>query len=135
MSYRRHTHSSTTTTTYGLYRSRSGMIFGVAKGLAISCNLPIWLVRFLFVFIGILTHFLPALLVYAVLAVIMRPEPVIDFTSDEEREFYNTYGDSRGSAVGRIKSILGKLDKRVQRLENAVTDPEKDWERRFRNSS
>lgn len=111
------------------------MIFGVAKGLAISCNLPIWLVRFLFVFIGILTHFLPALLVYAVLAVIMRPEPVIDFTSDEEREFYNTYGDSRGSAVGRIKSILGKLDKRVQRLENAVTDPEKDWERRFRNSS
>lgn len=119
---------------YGLYRSRKGMIFGVAKGLAISCNLPVWLIRFAFIFFGLLTSVFPVVLVYVVLAVIMRPEPVLDFSSVEEKEFYNNYGGTRRPALERMRSILSRLDKRVQRLENAVTDPENDWERRFRNS-
>lgn len=119
---------------YGLYRSRSGMICGVAKGLAMSSCLPVWVVRVGFIFFGLLTQVFPVLVVYIVLAVVMRPEPVVDFTTEEDREFYNTYGNERRSALHRMKDILGKLEKRVQRLETAVTDPEKDWERRFRNS-
>ena len=119
---------------YGLYRSRNGMIFGVAKGLGRSANLPVWLVRLAFILFAILTQVVPTVLVYLLLAIVMRPAPVIEFTTAEEREFYNTYGDARRPALERMRGILGRLEKRVQRLENAVTDPEKDWERRFRNS-
>ena len=119
---------------YGLYRSRRGMIFGVAKGLANSCNLPVWLIRLAFILFAILTQVIPTVVIYIVLAIVMRPEPVICFDSEEEREFYNSYGNTRRPALERMRSILSKLEKRVQRLENAVTDPENDWERRFRNS-
>lgn len=119
---------------YGLYRSRRGMIFGVAKGLALSSRLPVWLVRVGFIFFAILTQVIPTVIIYIVLAIVMRPEPVIGFESEEDREFYNNYGDTRRPALERMRSILSKLEKRVRRLENAVTDPENDWERRFRNS-
>ncbi len=68
-----------------------------------------------------------------ILAIVMRPEPVLAFRSEEEAEFYNTYGGSRLSALQRMQSIMKRLETRVQRLEDAVTDPEKDWDRRFRN--
>lgn len=122
------------TVAYGLYRSRSGAIFGVAKGLAISCNLPVWLVRLAFIVFGLITQVAPTVVIYIILAIVMRPEPVIGFNTVEEKEFYNSYGGTRKPALERMRSILSRLDKRVQRLENAVTDPENDWERRFRNS-
>jgi phage shock protein C len=117
----------------GLYRSRSGMIFGVAKGLAESAGFPIWFVRVAFIFVALLTSVIPTVLVYLLLAIFMRQEPVIEFNSDEDQAFYDTYGNSRKSALERMRGILEKLDKRVQRLENAVTDPERDWDRRFHN--
>jgi phage shock protein C len=110
------------------------MILGVAKGLAHGFNLPVWLVRVGFIFIALLTQIVPTVIAYLLLAAIMRREPVLGFNSNEEREFYNTYGESRRPALERMRDILGRLDKRVRRLEDAVTDPENDWDRRFRNS-
>lgn len=121
------------TTNRGLYRSRNGWIFGVARGLADASGFPVWFVRIAFIFFALFTQVVPTVIVYIVLAIVMRQEPVLEFNSEEEREFYNTYGNSRRPALERMRSILEKLDKRVQRLENAVTDPEKDWDRRFRN--
>ncbi len=118
----------------GLYRSRNGFIFGVAKGLSDCSGFPVWFVRIAFIFAAIFLQVVPMVIVYIVLAIIMRPEPVLEFNSEEEREFYNTYGNNRRPALDRMRGILQKLDKRVQRLEHAVTDPEKDWERRFRNT-
>jgi len=117
----------------GLYRSRNGMIFGVAKGLSECSGFPLWFVRVAFVFAALLTEVIPVIIVYIILAIILKQEPVLGFGSEEEREFYNTYGNSRLGALERMRGILQKLDKRVQRLENAVTDPEKDWDRRFRS--
>lgn len=117
----------------GLYRSRNGWIFGVARGLAEGSGFPVWFVRIAFVFFALFTQVIPTVVIYIVLAIVLRQEPVLEFSSEEEREFYNTYGNSRRPALERMRSILEKLDKRVQRLENAVTDPEKDWDRRFRN--
>jgi phage shock protein C len=127
-------HSETEGVQYGLYRSRSGAFLGVAKGLAQGFKFPVWLVRVAFIFIALLTHVVPTIIVYLILAAIMRKEPILDFSSSEEREFYNTYGDNRRPALHRMRDILSRLDKRVRRLEDAVTDPENDWERRFRNS-
>lgn len=117
----------------GLYRSRNGWIFGVAKGLADGSGFPVWFVRVAFIFFALFTQVVPTVVVYIILAIVLRQEPVLEFDSEEEREFYNTYGNNRRPALDRMRSILEKLDKRVQRLENAVTDPEKDWDRRFRN--
>jgi phage shock protein C len=118
----------------GLYRSRNGLFFGVAKGLANQANLPVWVVRFSFIIAAILTQVLPVVVLYLVLAIVIRPEPMLNFSSVEEKEFYNTYGSTRKPAIDRMRSILERLEKRVQRLENAVTDSEKDWERRFYTS-
>ena len=95
--------NSQSSVNYGLYRSRSGMILGVAKGLAISANLPVWLVRLIFILFALLTHLIPTLLVYVLLAILLRPEPVVEFTTAEEREFYNTYGDARRPALERMR--------------------------------
>jgi phage shock protein C len=115
----------------GLYRSRKGVILGVAKGLALSANLPVWVVRVAFIFTGLITQVIPVVVLYIVLAVLLKPEPVLHFQTAEEKEFYNSYSTDRRSAIERMRSILVRLEKRVQRLENAVTDSEKDWDRRF----
>ena len=117
----------------GLFRSRSGIFLGVCKGLANWTNISVVWVRASFVILALLSNLFPVFLVYLILAIVMRPEPVLAFRSEEEAEFYNTYGGSRLSALQRMQSIMKRLETRVQRLEDAVTDPEKDWDRRFRN--
>lgn len=117
----------------GLFRSRSGVFLGVCKGLANWTNIPVGWVRASFVILALLGSMFPVFIAYVILAIVMRPEPVIAFRSEEEAEFYNTHGGSRLSALQRMQSIMKRLETRVQRLEDAVTDPEKDWDRRFRN--
>lgn len=58
----------------GLYRSRSGMIFGVCKGLAQNLDLDVTMVR-LVVAVGAFFSFGTLALLYIAAALIMKPEP------------------------------------------------------------
>ena len=118
-----------------LYRSRSGMIFGVCKGLADYLNLKVGWVRIIAVAILIFTGIWPIVVIYLLAALLLRPEPVIPLETEEAHEFYNSYTSSRSLALHRLKRTFDNLDRRIQRMESTVTAREYDWERRLNESS
>ena len=120
-------------TTRTLYRSRRGWVFGVCQGLADYADISVLWVRFA-AFLGFLfTGFWPMLLLYIVAAIFLKPAPVMDFTDDEEWDFYQSYTADRKRALLRLKKRCEALDRRTCRMENIVTNREFDWNRRFQS--
>ncbi len=118
----------------GLYRSRTGAILGVCKGVARYFDLSVTGTR---VFAGILlivSGFWPGLILYFLAALLMRPEPVLPLETEEEQEFYHSYASSRPMALHRLRKTYDNLDRRLQRREGVVTSREYDWERRLKQS-
>ncbi len=114
-----------------LYRVRDGAIFGVCKGIAEWRDLPVGVVRLCAIFLAIFSSFWPAVLIYIVAALLMKVEPVVPFEDDADEEFYASYSTSRHMAIQRLKRSFDSLDQRIQRMENAVTARDYDWEERL----
>jgi phage shock protein C len=115
----------------GIYRSRSGTIFGVCKGLAEHFDFALFWVRFVAVFLLVFSGLWPAMILYILAALIMKPEPVIPLSSADERQFYDHFSSSRHEAAQRLKRRYDGLEKRIRRMEDVVTSREYDWERRL----
>lgn len=114
-----------------LYRSRDGAIFGVCKGIAEWRDLPVGVVRLGAIFLVLFTGFWPVVLIYIVAALLMKVEPVVPFEDEADEEFYSSYSTSRHMAIQRLKRSFDNLDQRIQRMENAVTARDYDWEERL----
>jgi len=119
----------------GLYRSRDGLFFGVCKGLAEWRNFSVFWMRLFTVIIAFLTGFWPVIIAYVFAAMFMKPKPVVPFEHDEDREFYDSYVNSRQLALKRLKKVADSLERRTIRLESRVLDREADWDRRFKSQS
>jgi phage shock protein C len=115
----------------GLYRSRQGVILGVCRGIADYFDFSVIWIRIIVVFLLIMTGIWPVAGLYFIAALIMKPEPVIPLSSDDEREFYDSYTHSRHHAVSRLKRRFERLERRIRRMEDVVTSKEYDWDRRF----
>ena len=115
----------------GIYRSRNGIILGVFKGLSNSFDLSVKWLRFFGVVIFIISGFWPIAVFYILAAFIMKPEPMIPLETLDESEFYDSYSRSRRGAVNRVSRKFDNLNRRIQRMEEIVTDKEFDWERRL----
>jgi len=115
----------------GIYRSRSGMILGVCKGLAAHFDFSIFWTRVIALIFLIVVGFLPAIGLYLLAALLMKPEPVIPIQNSGEKEFYDSYTYSRQGAVQRLKRRYGNLQRRIQRMEHIVTSAEYDWDKRL----
>ena len=124
------THSSRT-----LYRSRRGWFFGVCQGLADYADIPVFWVRVATIIACLFTGFWPMALLYIAAAIFLRPAPVIEFTDDEDWNFYQTYVADRKMALVRLKRRCESLDRRTRRMENVVTNREYDWDRRFQSGT
>lgn len=116
----------------GIYRSRDGVIFGVCRGLAEHFDFSLFWTRTLAVIFLLFTGFWPALGLYLLAALVMKPEPAIPIENEAEQEFYDSYTISPGSAAQRLKQRFEKLERRIRRIENTVTAREFDWEERLR---
>ena len=115
----------------GLYRSRSGIILGVCKGVAEYLDVSVFWTRAIAVGLLIFTVVWPIVLLYILAALLMKPEPVLPLETESDREFYNSYTSSRTMALHRLKRTFDSLDRRLRRMENIVTAREYDWERRL----
>lgn len=113
------------------YRSRSGMVLGVCKGLATHLDFPLFWMRFFAILAMFFTGLWPLVGLYFLAALVMKPEPVIPFRTTTDEEFYNSYTSSRRTAIQRIRRTYEELDRRLQRLETRVTDREFDWHARL----
>jgi len=117
-----------------LYRSRDGALFGVCKGLAEWAEIKVGLVRLAFIIATIMTSS-GMLLVYFLLAIFMKPEPIVTPHSESDAEFYNSYSRDRKRALQRLKRKMDSLNRRTRRMESTVTEKEFDWERRFNSGT
>lgn len=118
--------------TNSLYRSRKGLIFGVCRGIAEYFDFsPFWIRTGVLVAL-VLTGFWPVTGLYLLAAIIMKPEPVIPITGDDEQEFYDSYTGNRHRAVQRLKKRFDRLERRIQNMEHIVTGPEYDWDNRMK---
>jgi phage shock protein C len=115
----------------GLYRSRSGLIFGVCRGLADCLGFSVFWMRVIFALLFFFTGFFPIVVVYFVGALLMKPEPVLPFETEADREFYDSYASSRSMAIHRLKRTYGALDRRIRRIESIVTSRDFDWDKRM----
>jgi phage shock protein C len=115
----------------GIYRSRSGAILGVCKGLAAHFDFSIFWTRVIALILLFVAGFLPAIGLYLLAALLMKPEPVIPIHDAAEKEFYDSYTNSRHGAVQRLKRRYENLQRRIQRMEHIVTSAEFDWENRL----
>jgi phage shock protein C len=116
----------------GIYRSRQGAIFGVCRGLAEHFDFSVFWVRLIAVVMLILSGLWPAMILYILAALVMKPQPVMPISSPDEQQFYDSYTASRHDAAQGLKRRYEGLEKRIRQMEDIVTSREYDWERRLR---
>ncbi len=119
----------------GLYRSRHGIIRGVCRGVAEYLDFSVTWTRLVAVGLLIFTGIWPMVGIYFLAMLVMKPEPLVPISSDDEEEFYQSYTTSRGLALQRLQRVYDKIDHRVQRMEHSVTAREHDWDRRLNGNS
>ena len=115
----------------GLYRSRDGAILGVFRGLSENLDLNLFWLRVIAIILLVVSGIWPAMILYFLAAIVMKPEPVLPLETPDEEEFYDSYTYSRKGAVHRLLQQFQNIDRRVQRMEHIVTDREFDWERKL----
>jgi phage shock protein C len=115
----------------GLYRSRQGVILGVCRGISDYFDFSLLWTRILAVIFLLVSGFWPAMGLYFIAALLMKPAPVIPIQTEAEQEFYDSYTQSRNGALYRLRRRYQKLERRIQRMEDKVTSREFDWENRL----
>jgi len=107
------------------------MMLGVFKGLAEYYDFSVGWLRTIGIIIFIFSGFWPIVVLYLLAALLMKQEPMIPLESLEDKEFYDSYAQSRSGAVHRMKRRFDSLNRRIHRMEDIVTDKEFDWEERL----
>ena len=115
----------------GIYRSRNSKILGVCRGLAEHFDFSVFWARVMALIFLVFTGFWPAIGLYFLAALLMKPAPVIPLETDAEKEFYDSYANSRSGATRRLKRRFDNLERRIQRMEDIVTGREFNWENRL----
>jgi phage shock protein C len=115
----------------GIYRSRKGIIFGVCRGLAEHFDFSVFWARAIAVIFLFVSGFWPAIGLYLIAALLMKPAPVVAIENEAEQEFYNSYANSRHLAARRLKRRYENLERRIRRMEHMVTTREFEWENRL----
>jgi phage shock protein C len=118
----------------GIYRSRHGAIFGVCRGVAEHFDFSVFWVRFIAVLMLLVSGLWPAIILYLLAALVMKPQPVMPISSADEQQFYDHYTSSRHEAAQQLRRRYDGLEKRIRRMEDVVTSHEYDWDRRLRTT-
>ena len=106
----------------------------MCKGLAEHFDFSVFWTRVIALILLCVAGFFPAIGLYLLGALLMKPEPVIPVRNSAEKEFYDSYTYSRRGALQRLKRRYENLQRRIQRMEHIVTSAEYDWENRLNNS-
>ncbi|MDP6439600.1 MAG: PspC domain-containing protein [Candidatus Brocadiia bacterium] len=110
------------------------MILGVCRGITEYADVSVFWVRLGAVALLVMSGVWPMVVVYVLAALLMKKEPVVTFSSDFDREFYESYASNRTLALRRLNRIYQRLDRRIQRIESTVTARGFDWDQRLHGS-
>jgi phage shock protein C len=115
----------------GIYRARNGVIFGVCRGLAEHFDFSVFWARAIAVIFFFVSGIWPAIGLYLIASLLMKPAPVVAIKNEAEQEFYNSYANSRHLAARRLKRRYENLERRIRRMEHIVTTREFEWENKL----
>jgi len=141
---------------WNVYRNSSrGKVAGVCAGLSDRFGVKVWWIRAAFIVLAVVYHAIPAVLLYLLLALIMRPrtEPIGYVMPDAMPAGPGAYGWAPGSAYAgpyppgfsapggyppgprltELKTRFTALDARLNRIEAIVTSEELSLRRKFRD--
>ncbi len=121
--------------TKGIYRSRNGVIMGVCKGLSEHFGIPLFWLRALFITMLLLGGVWPMMGLYFLAAFMLKPRPLKAFETEHEKEFYNSYVDSRKNTVRALHKRYKQMEHKIERMEEIVTGKEFEWDRKFHAGS
>ncbi|UCF93229.1 MAG: PspC domain-containing protein [Desulfobacterales bacterium] len=96
----------------GIYRSRQGAILGVCRGLAEHFDFSLFWTRVLALIFFLCTGFWPAIGLYLVAALLMKPEP--------EPVSHGGPTHFRPGATDGLKRKFADLEGRMRRMEDRV---------------
>lgn len=113
---------------------RRGKIAGVCRGLADYFGWNVKWLRLAWILATVFFFPMP-LIVYAVLAVVMKPDrtggPV--YQSSEEERFWRTFSVKPKATFSELKHRFRALDARIAEMEFAVTSSEYGLRKQFRD--
>jgi phage shock protein C len=122
-----------TYTSRRLYRSRNGMLLGICQGIADWRDLPVFVVRLIFVVICLATAVAPCVIIYLLLGLIIPLEPRGAYRhSKADDNYYENFKKNGKATMDDIKNEFDNLKSRVNKMEDEATkDKESDWDNRF----
>jgi Putative stress-responsive transcriptional regulator len=118
--------------TYGPFRAKDGVIFGVAKGLADHFDWSVGLVRLILILSAIFLFLWPTIIIYLLAALLMSPAPEGRLDTQEERDIWLQTQLDPGAAMEQLSRRAGAVEKRLRRLEDFITSREYAWSRKMR---
>jgi phage shock protein C len=117
-----------------LYRdTRNGRVAGVCAGLALYFDIKVKFVRLAVILGMVFGMFVPIMITYVVLAVLLKPMPEQLFKSDTDERFWRTVNVAPNLSVGELKTRFRTLDRRLAEMEARVTSDEFNLRQKFRD--
>ena len=116
-----------------LYRdTRRGLVAGVCAGIADYIGVEPIVVRLGFA-LALLLAFVPAVVAYIALAVILKPRPPTLYASREEEAFWRGVATAPDDTLQSLRRKFAELEARLRHMGTQIASREYELHRKFRD--
>jgi phage shock protein C len=112
--------------------SDRGIIAGVCAGIADYIGVEPIVMRLVAV-LGLVFFFPPTIVVYVILALVLRPKPSALYASADEEAFWRGVGTAPADTLQSLKRKFVDLEARLAQMEGQVTSGDFELHRKFRD--
>jgi phage shock protein C len=112
--------------------SDRGIIAGVCAGIADYIGVEPIVMRLVAV-LGLVFFFPPTIVVYVILALVLRPKPPALYASPDEEAFWRGVGTAPADTLQSLKRKFVDLEARLAQMEGQVTSGDFELHRKFRD--
>lgn len=125
--------TNSSSTRHRLWRNTDrGILAGVCAGIADYIGVEPIVIRLVAV-LGLVFFFPPTIVVYVILALVLRPKPPALYQSPDEEAFWRGVGTAPADTLHSLKRKFADLEARLGHMESQVTSGDFDLHRRFRD--
>ena len=125
--------TNSTSTRHRLWRDRDrGIIAGVCAGIADYLGIEPIVLRLVAV-LCLIFFFPPTIVVYLILAIVLRPKPPALYASADEEAFWRGVGTAPADTLNSVKRKFADLEARLGQMESQVASGDFELHRRFRD--
>jgi len=117
-----------------LYKDpRKGKLMGVAAGLADYSGVNANLIRIALVIGSLLGWFLPLIIIYIVLGVVLEAKPADLYENEEEEQFWRGVRTRPDYTAVELRKRFRRIDERIQKMESYITSKRFRLDRELRD--